>query len=94
MTSWCAESYCWECGRWTRHKPYGGPHVRHFCRLRLFSRARWRGHREGWHEGYRFAVEHPDDPMVARDRHDYGSGWAGAMRAGGLTLPVQCSGEG
>lgn len=45
-------------------------------------------HLEGWHEGYRFAVENADDPMVLADADDYGTGWAGHMRVGHLTIVV------
>ena len=87
--SLCAESRCWDCGRMVRHKPPGGPQARHWCRFRLLSRLRWAAHQEGWHSGYRFAVEHPNDPMVLADANDYGTGWAGWMRSGGaLTIQV------
>jgi hypothetical protein len=86
--SWCGASTCWECGRTVKHKPFGGPQKRHACRLRVFSRAKWAGHLEGWHDGYRFAVENPDDPMVLADADDYGTGWAGHMRVGHISIVV------
>lgn len=71
------------------HRPLGGPQRFHWCRLRWLSRSRWSAHQDGWHSGYRFAVENPDDPMVLADADDYGTGWAGWMRSGGaLTLHV------
>lgn len=54
----------------------------HACRLRWLARHAWTHHLEGWHSGYRFAVENADDEMVRADVHDYGSGWAGHMRFG------------
>lgn len=84
--SWCARSRCWDCGRMVDHKPYGGPQRFHWCRFRWLSRARWAGHLEGWHSGYRWAVEHPDDPLVLLDAEDYGTGLAGHMRVGHLTI--------
>ena len=80
-----AASTCWGCGRTIRHRTAGGPRRWHGCRLRLLSRARWRSHLGGWHEGYRFAVENRDDPLVLADGADYGTGWAGHMRVGHLT---------
>lgn len=88
LVSWAGTSTCWDCGRKVRHKPQGGPQRFHWCRLRVFSRLKWRGHLEGWHEGYRFAVENADDPMVLADGDDYGTGWAGHMRVGHLTIVV------
>ena len=46
------------------------------------------GHRDGWHEGYRFAVENRDDEMVLADADDYGTGWAGHMRVGHITVAM------
>ena len=86
--SFAGASTCWECGRTVKHRPYGGPHRFHWCRLRWLSRARWKAHLGGWHEGYRWAVEHPDDPLVLADGDDYGTGWAGHMRVGHLTIPT------
>ncbi|MGN6245132.1 MAG: hypothetical protein ACTHQ3_15880 [Motilibacteraceae bacterium] len=82
--SWCAESMCWECGRMVKHKPFGGPQKRHGCRFRWLARRARRAHLEGWHSGYRWAVEHPDDPMTRADAEDYGTGMAGLMRVGHL----------
>jgi hypothetical protein len=80
--AWAASSRCWGCGRDVAHKPNGGPHRFHACSLRLLSRLRWKAHQEGWHSGYRFAVENADDPMVTADADDYGTGWAAHMRVG------------
>ena len=86
--AWVGSSTCWGCGRTVAHKPNGGPMKRHACRLRFLSRARWAGHRDGWHEGYRFAVENRDDEMVLADADDYGTGWAGHMRVGHITVAM------
>lgn len=86
--AFCGSSRCWECGRMVEHRPNGGPQRFHWCRLRWLSRCIWREHQKGWHGGYRFAVEHPDDPMVLADAQDYGSGWAGWMRVGHVEIAV------
>jgi hypothetical protein len=91
--AYCSSSTCWACGRVVKHKPLGGRQKRHGCRLRFLSRTRWRGHLAGWHEGYRFAVEHPADPMVLADADDYGTGWAGHMRVGHVTVVTPESGS-
>jgi hypothetical protein len=65
-----------------KHKPPGGPRAAHWCRWRWWSRRLFRSYLEGWHSGYRFAVENADDPMVSVDGDDYGRGWAGYMRTG------------
>jgi hypothetical protein len=85
--TFASASLCWTCGRWVRHRPNGAPHRWHACSLRVLSRARRRGHLEGWHSGYRFAVENRDEPMVLADGEDYGTGWAGHMRVGHITMP-------
>jgi hypothetical protein len=79
-------SRCWDCGRDVEHEPRGGPQKRHWCRLRWLSRARWKAYQEGWHSGYRFAVENPEDELCRADGDDYGTGWAGHMRAGNLRV--------
>lgn len=86
--AFCGASTCFDCGRQVKHRRNGGPQRRHACRLRLFSRLRWAGHMDGWHSGYRFAVENRDDPLVLADGEDYGTGWACHMRVGHLTLVV------
>lgn len=88
MTAWsyAAMSRCWGCGRDVAHRPFGGPHRWHACALRWLSRQRWRAYLDGWHEAHRFAVEHPNDPMVLADADDYGTGWAGLMRVGHITV--------
>lgn len=40
----------------------------------------------GWEEGYRFALDHHDDPMVQADVAEFGTGWAGHMRAGAVVI--------
>lgn len=85
--TYAAATRCWNCGRMVKHKPEGGPRRWHACSLRWLSGIRWRAHQEGWHSGYRFAVENRDEPLVRADGEDYGTGWAGHMRVGHLTLP-------
>ncbi len=75
---------CWDCGRTVTHGPRGDRF--HWCRLRLLSRARWRGYLDGWHYGYRWVIDNPDDPMVLADADDYGTGWAGHMRVGHISV--------
>lgn len=84
--SWCAASMCLACGRTVKHKPYGGPRRFHWCRIRLISR--WRRHIQSaaWEDGYRFALDNISDPLVYADLSDYGSGWAGAIAAGGIAV--------
>ncbi|HEY3482627.1 MAG TPA: hypothetical protein VGL02_27390 [Streptomyces sp.] len=91
--AWCARSICWDCGRLVDHQPHGGPMKRHACRLRWLSRIRWKAHLAGWHEGYRFAVENPNDPLVLADADDYGRGWAGHMRVGAIPIVVDTPDE-
>lgn len=84
--SWCGESRCWSCGRMVKHHPQGGPQRFHWCSLRWLSRRCWTSYQDGWHSGYRFAVENRDEPLVLADGVDYGTGWAGHMRVGHLTV--------
>lgn len=77
---------CFDCGRQVKVRKRQTKW--HGCRLRLISRVRWTGYLEGWHEAHRFAVAHPDDPMVLADAEDYGSGWAAFMRRGGGSVEV------
>lgn len=78
---------CWTCGTNVPcHRGIQAKH--HWCRFRWLARARWRAYRDGWHEGYRWAAEHPDDPLVRADADDYGTGWAGHMRVGHITIPA------
>ena len=69
-----------------KHKPSGGPRRSHWCRLRFVSR--WREHirSAAWREGYRFALDNISDPMVYADLTEYGNGWAGAIKAGGIVI--------
>lgn len=79
-----ASATCWGCGRTVGYR--SGKQKRHACRLRLLSRAKWAAHQAGWHSGYRFAIENRDDELVLADFDDYGTGWAGHMWAGGITI--------
>lgn len=40
----------------------------------------------GWVDGYRFALEHYDEPMVVADRAEFGSGWAGMVGHGAVVI--------
>lgn len=84
--TWCATSMCLTCGRTVKHKPFGGPQRFHWCRVRFISRWRRRIHAAAWEAGYRFAVDHIEEPMVYADVTDYGTGWAGVIKAGGITI--------
>lgn len=84
--AYAAAFRCWTCGRMVRCRVQGIAPKHHGCRFRWLSRQRWASYLEGWHEGYRWAVEHPDDPLVLADADDYGTGWAGHMRVGHLTI--------
>lgn len=86
--AWCAASTCWGCGRWVKHRDRDHRMRRHACCLRWLSRARWKARLDGWHEGYRTAVQNLDDPLVLADADDYGTGWAGHMRAGHITVAM------
>lgn len=88
MISPSTASTCWECGRIVEHQPPGGPQAGHWCRLRWLSRLRWRAHLDGWHSGYRFAVENAADSAVLADANDYGTGWARHMRVGAITVAL------
>lgn len=77
---------CWDCGRTVGFRSGGRGPRWHACRLRLLSRAKWKAHQEGWHSGYRFAVENRDDELVLADGEDYGTGWAGHMWGGGILI--------
>ena len=85
---WAASRRCWGCGRDVKLRPEGRGDRRwplvHRCWLHWIARRRWASYLEGWHEAHRFAVENRDDPMVLADAEDYGSGWAGIMRNGGV----------
>lgn len=80
--SWAGASMCRACGRTVEHKPYGGPHRFHWCRLRWMSRHRERIRAAAWEDGYRFACDNIEEPMVYADVANYGDGWAGAVRNG------------
>ena len=86
---WAGASICPNCKRMAKHKPYGGPHRWHGCRLRWIARRVARAKSEGWDEGYRFALENVSDPMVYADLNEYGSGWAGVIAAGGITVKAE-----
>jgi hypothetical protein len=83
---YAAASVCPSCRRMVRHKPQGGPHRWHGCRLRWIARRVARSRSEGWDEGYKFAVDNVSDPMVYADIAEYGAGWAGLIARGGITI--------
>jgi hypothetical protein len=74
---------CWKCGQPIQYTA-GVADQSHVCKRD--DVLRWEGYLEGWHSGYRQAAENPADPMVMADRAEYGSGWAGVMRTGSLTV--------
>lgn len=47
----------------------------------------------GWVDGYRFALEHHDEPMVAADRAEFGSGWAGMVGTGAVVIEEPTDGR-
>lgn len=82
--AFAAASTCSSCKRTVRHKPQGGPHRWHGCRLRWIQRRVAQAESRGWSDGYRFALENVTDPMVYADLTDYGTGWAGVIDQGGI----------
>lgn len=87
--SYAATSKCWNCGHTYRLAPYGMQPTglrKHRCWLHPLSCMKWQAYLEGWHSAHRNAVENLDDPMLLADAEDYGTGWAGLMRTGGLTF--------
>lgn len=90
--TFAAASVCQSCKRMVRHKPYGGPHRRHGCRLRWIARRVARAESRGWNEGYRFALDNVSDPMVYGDLVEFGSGWAGLVERGGLVVDADDDG--
>ena len=90
--SFCAASICPSCKRMVKHRAYGGPYRRHGCRVRWIARRVARAESHGWNEGYRFALENVSDPMVYADLAEYGTGWAGLVARGGLTIDDRHSG--
>lgn len=80
-----AADRCWTCGvetpRDPQHPELEQPHT---CNPEDVTR--WGGYLEGWQEGYRFAIKNLADPMVQADRVEYGTGWAGPMRTGGIVI--------
>ena len=89
--TYAGASVCPSCKRMVRHKPFGGPHRRHGCRLRWIARRVARARSEGWDEGYRFALDNVSDPMVYADLTEYGTGWAGLVARGGLVIDARDS---
>lgn len=92
--TWAAASVCPSCKRVVKHKPKGGPHRWHGCRLRWIARRIAQAERRGWNAGYRFALDNISDPMVYADLNDHGTGWAGVIAQGGLTINLGEDGEG
>lgn len=84
--TYAGASMCPSCKRMVRHKPFGGPQRWHGCRLRWVARRVAQARMEGWDEGYRFALDNVSDPMVYADLSEYGTGWAGAIARGGITI--------
>lgn len=84
--TWASRSVCPSCKRMVRHKPLGGPHRWHGCHLRWIARRIARAQSAGWDDGYAFALRNISDPMVYADLNEYGTGWAGLVAQGGLTI--------
>lgn len=89
--TWCAASMCRSCGRTVRHKPHGGAQRFHWCRLRWLSRRGERIRSEAWWDGYQFALNNISDPMVYADLTDYGTGWSGVIKQGGITIGAEAA---
>lgn len=87
--TYAAASVCPRCHRIVRHRPHGGPHRRHGCRLRWVARRTAQAHSRGWDEGYRFALDNVSDPMVYADLAEYGTGWAGVVAEGELRIETE-----
>jgi len=85
-TTWASASVCPNCHRMVKHRPYGGRHVWHGCRLRWIARRVATARSEGWIAGYGFALRNIGDPMVTADLNDYGTGWSSLVKFGGLTI--------
>lgn len=79
-------SICSSCKRMVRHKPFGGPHRWHGCRLRWIARRVAQANSKGWWDGYKFALDNASDPMVYADINEYGSGWAGFADTDGIVI--------
>jgi hypothetical protein len=58
------------------------------CRLKWIARRIARARSEGWDEGYRFALDNVSDPLVYADLTEYGTGWAGLIQRGGITIDI------
>lgn len=88
MSGWtyAGASMCLTCGRTVRHKPNGGQHRFHWCRFRWLSRRIERTRSTAYWEGYRFAVDHIEEPMVYADIAEYGDGWAGVAPQGAIEI--------
>jgi hypothetical protein len=84
--TWAGASVCPRCKRMVKHRPCGGPHRRHGCRLRWIARRVAQAESRGWNEGYRFALDNIGDPMVYADLTEYGTGWAGVIERGGIEV--------
>lgn len=84
--SWAGASICPKCKRMVKHKPQGGPHRWHGCRMRWIARRVARSYFTGWDEGYKFALDNVSDPMVYADLNEHGTGWAGVIEQGGITI--------
>lgn len=79
-------SMCPSCKRMVRHRPNGGSHRWHGCRLRWIARKVAQAEQRGWWDGYRFALEHVEEPMVYADLSDYGTGWAALRLGAGIVI--------
>lgn len=89
--AFAGSSVCPSCKRTVRHKPRGGPLRWHGCRVRWIARRVAHARSEGWNDGYRFALDNVSDPMVYADMTEYGTGWAGVIERGGITIEADGS---
>ena len=62
--TWAGASICPSCKRTVKHKPQGGPHRWHGCRVRWIKRRAARSYLEGWVDGYKFANGDDEPPAL------------------------------
>lgn len=81
-----ASSKCHDCGVEIPCNPWGQVIPGHECRSDDI-RAR-QAFLSGWEEGYRWAVENPDDDLVQADARSFGTGWIRRIRQGHIGIEV------
>lgn len=86
-TTWAADWKCPDCGAaepitpGQNTKPISDAHECDSVML-----AKHQAMIANWIDGYRFALEHLDEPMVRADRDEFGSGWAGLVGHGAVVI--------